>query len=295
MTCEDRHLLEKYSGEADPVSSVQNFTALYMWRKPYGLEICEDDSVLYMKRTSENVRGYLPPLVLKDEDLEKALKKMEIYSEENSYPFVILEAEKWFIEKLTALRQKKDGNISWDVRIYSDHNNSEYLYSGEKLKTLSGKKMHQKKNHYNRFVKTHQYEIKDIFDCPEDILKMFNKWLKGRESEDTLGELEGVRELLGKPMCFDIKGIAVFVDGKCGAFTISENTGDNSVLVHSEKADDEIPGLFTFVNSENIKINHPDAEIVNREQDLGIPGLRKAKESWKPIGFVSKFTVVFSK
>ncbi|NLB22448.1 MAG: DUF2156 domain-containing protein, partial [Clostridium sp.] len=88
-----------------------------------------------------------------------------------------------------------------------------------------------------------------------------------------------------------IKGLAFFIDGVCQAFTITEDMPNNNVLVHVEKANDDFHGLYSFINSESQRILHPNAEIVNREQDMGIEGLRKAKLSWRPIGMVDKFTI----
>lgn len=290
MTTDDKKLFEKYRKDVNPISSAQNFTALYMWKDALGIEIAEEDDVLYLKRTKPPIFGFLVPLTLRDEDLPKAMMKLKAHSEENNFPFEMIDVEKWFIEKLTDNVKKE---FPCEYRIYSDHDNSEYLYDGEKLRTLSGKKMHSKKNHYNNFTKNFQYEIKDLHDSVDDVLEMNRRWLKGRESNYTLGEYEGIKKILAEPSVFNVKGIAVFIDGRCEAFTISEDTSDESVLVHVEKANDDINGLFTFVNSMNNRINHKNAKVVNREQDLGLEGLRKAKESWKPIGFVEKFVIKF--
>lgn len=292
LRLEDRFIFEKYKKEVDPVSSVQNFTALYMWKDVSGLEICEEDNILYLKSTKPPDLAFLPPLTKDPKDLVKALLRLKEYSKENNFPFHIIEAEKWFIEHLT---EEVKEVFPCKYRIYSDHDNSEYLYDGSKLRTLSGRKMHSKKNHYNNFIKNYKYEVRDLWSSVDEVLEMNERWLVGKESFDTLGEYEGVKLILSQPEVFKpiVKGIAVFVDGVCEGFTISEDTSKESVLVHVEKANDEISGLFAFINSENNKLNHPHAKTVNREQDLGIEGLRKAKESWKPIGFIEKFFIKF--
>lgn len=278
-----KDLFEKYKKYSNPIASVHNFTALYMWKDALGIEVCEEDGVLYMRRTMPPVFGFLPPLTMDDMKLPEAVNKMKKFAEENNYPARIIDAENWVENKLI------EQGIPHAVA--DDRDNSEYLYDGDRLRNLSGKKMHSKKNHYNNFVKNNIFTIRDLKESKTAVVEMAKRWLKGKESPYTIGELEGIKFTLENSDLLPIKGIAVFINGRCEAFTISEDTGEDSVLVHIEKANDDITGMFTFVNSENIKINHPNATIINREQDLGIEGLRKAKESWKPVGMVDKLII----
>ncbi|UUM12548.1 phosphatidylglycerol lysyltransferase domain-containing protein [Clostridiaceae bacterium HFYG-1003] len=276
-------IFDRYRHLGNPLSSVQNFTALYMWKDALGIEICDTGSIVYFRRTVPPIFGFLPPLTSTDQEIVRAVREMKQFSQEHEFPCQIIDAEQWIIDQLAR----------YDIphEVIEDRDNSEYLYSGEKLRTLSGKKMHSKKNHYNHFVKNQNYEIRPLKGNTGAALAMTKRWLEGRESPYTLGELEGIRLAFEHLEALPVKGITVFVDGVCQAFTISEDLTEDAVLVHVEKASDEVNGLFTFVNSENQKINHPDAVTVNREQDLGIEGLRKAKLSWKPIGMVDKFIV----
>lgn len=275
-------LFQQYKHLANPISSVHNFTAVYSWRKGFGMEICHEGNALILRRTTEPLIGYLPVLAESDEDFINAIKNLETHSKKTGYPFQFVEAEEWFLKRLDSL------NISYEKEY--DQDSSEYLYLGEKIRTLSGKKMHSKKNHYNRFVKNINYEVKNLKDHQQEALDMGYRWLADKEDEHTRLELEGMKDIFKHMDVLPVKGITVFVDGICQGFTISEDV-EGGAIVHIEKANDEIRGMFTFVNSENQKINHPEAELVNREQDLGIEGLRKAKLSWKPTAMVDKYTV----
>ncbi len=280
-----KELFEKYDHIGDPVSSVQSFTAHYMWKDGLDTEIFEEDNVLYMRRVEPPIVGFLPPLTLNDKDLPKAIAKMADYADANGYPRTIIDAEQWLLDKLT--EQEIPHTFT------EDPDNSEYLYSADKLRTLSGKKFHSKKNHYNRFVKNQNYEVRPLKGNTAAALNMARRWLDGKESPYTKGELKGIDLTFQNMDVLPVTGITVFINGVCQAFTICEDVTESAVLVHTEKANDDIPGLFTFINSENMQINHPHAEIVNREQDLGIEGLRKAKKSWRPIGMVDKFFINF--
>lgn len=278
-------VFEKYKHLANPRSSVHNFTALYMWKEALGIEVFDAGNILYLRRTMPPISGFLPPLVFNDPDLAKALDNMKQFAHDSDYPVQIIDAERWLLDKL------EEQGIPFHSK--EDRDNSEYLYSGDKLRTLSGKKMHSKKNHYNHFVKNQSFEVRPLAGNTKAALCMARRWLEEKRTDYTIGELIGIELTFQQMQILPVKGITVFVDGVCQAFTISEEITPDTVLVHVEKANDSVPGLFVFVNSENIKVNHPQAEIVNREQDLGIEGLRKAKLSWKPLGMVDKFIVQF--
>lgn len=278
-----KDLFSKYKPYTNHISSVHNFIELYIWKDALDLEVCEENEILYIRRLKPAF-AYIPPVVVDDSKITEAIDKIKEDCTKNNEPFIILDAEQWFVDKL------KNNNI--DMEVTEDRDNSEYLYDGQKLKTLSGKKLHSKKNHYNQFIKNNNYSFKDLKDCMDDALDMEERWLKEKSSDFTIGEYEGIKNCFKNWDLLNLKGIAIFVDDVCQGFTISEDTSENSVLCHVEKANDSIKGAFTFVNSQNIVLNHPNAEIVNREQDLGIEGLRKAKLSWKPIGFVDKFKIL---
>lgn len=274
-----RSLFEKWSEEATPISSVHNFSALYSWRWAYHLQAAEEKGWLFLRRSDPPI-GYLPPLC-KEEDTLEALGILQEFCQKEGHALSFIEAEPWFLERLDRL------GVTYQAQ--ADEDNAEYVYDGEKLRTLSGKKMHNKKNHYNKFVKNNIYEIKPIRKSMDAALEMNRRWLKEKGTPDTDAEYRGVQELFAHEDQLPFTGSAVFLDGRCEAFTISEDVANDGVIVHVEKANDAINGLFTFINSENQKINHPKALKVNREQDLGIPGLRKAKLSWRPIEMIEKY------
>ena len=276
-------VFNQYRHLGNPISSVQNFAAQYMWKDSIGLEICETENIVYLRRTEPPILGFLSPFTKKDEDIVTAVSEMKRMAHAQGHPCQIIDAEQWMIDQL------KRHQIPFSVE--EDRDNSEYLYTGKSLRTLSGKKMHGKRNHYNRFVKNQIYEIRPLKENMKGALDLAKRWLEGKESKYTLDEIVGLELLFKHWDLLPIKGLAIFIDGVCQAFTITEDMPNNNVLVHVEKANDDIPGLYSFINSESQRILHPNAEIVNREQDMGVEGLRKAKLSWRPIGMVDKFTI----
>ena len=106
-------------------------------------------------------------------------------------------------------------------------------------------------------------------------------------------ELIGIKKLFAN---FDIikdrlKIAGIFIDGKLEAFTMGEYINPNMALIHIEKANPMIRGLYPYINKQFLVNEFSDVEFVNREEDLGIEGLRKAKLSYHPVKFIEKYTV----
>ncbi len=174
----------------------------------------------------------------------------------------------------------------------------DYLYAGERLRSLAGRKLHKKKNLYNNFTKNYagRYEYRRL-ECSDrdNVFKFLDKWRirKGQEVEEHLDpEVAGVHEVLLNCKLLDIRMAGVYIDGVLEAFTVgSLNERHNMAIIHIEKANAEINGLYQFINKEFLCNAFPEVELVNREDDLGIEGLRKAKESYDPIDYARKYYI----
>ena len=177
----------------------------------------------------------------------------------------------------------------------------DYVYDGESLRTLAGKKNQKKRNHLNYFLKEFEgrYEYKLLNEKNfDECLELLKEWTLKKEENDEHDE--GIDdEYIGIKKIFKdyellkdkLKIAGVYVDNKLEAFTIGELINPNMALVHIEKANPNIRGLYQYINQQFILNEFPEVEFVNREEDLGIPGLRKAKLSYHPLRFVEKYTV----
>ena len=105
-------------------------------------------------------------------------------------------------------------------------------------------------------------------------------------------EVEGVHEILKSCSYLDVHMAGVYIDGALEAFTIgSYNPFEDMAIIHIEKANPEIRGLYQFINRQFLLSEFPNVRLVNREDDLGEEGLRKAKMSYNPCGFARKYLV----
>ena len=177
----------------------------------------------------------------------------------------------------------------------------DYVYDAESMRTLAGRKNQKKRNHINYFLKEYEgrfeYKLldKDNFDECLDLVKQWadNKEENNEYYEGMDDELIGIKKIFNNydVLRSNVKIGGIYVDGKLEAFTIGELLNPNMALIHIEKANPNIRGLYPFINQQFLVNEFSDVEFVNREEDLGIPGLRKAKLSYHPIRFVEKYTV----
>ncbi|HON39325.1 MAG: DUF2156 domain-containing protein [Desulfomonilia bacterium] len=173
----------------------------------------------------------------------------------------------------------------------------DYLYSVEDLVKLSGNRYHKKKNLLNQFKKRYNYEYRDLTpDILERIIVMQERWCawKDCESSELLAAENRVvvRLLRAWHMLRDIMGGAVFVDGEDAAFCIAERFSPDILIMHVEKGFTQYIGIYQAINQMFLAA-HQEYRFVNRQQDLGEEGLRKAKLSYHPVDFVHKYRVRF--
>ena len=103
--------------------------------------------------------------------------------------------------------------------------------------------------------------------------------------------LQNVKAVIKNMDCLGVKGGCIKTDGKMTAFTLGEQISRDTALIHIEKADSKTLGLYTIINREFVEHEWKDTLYINREEDLGIEGLRKSKLSYNPAFMVNKFLV----
>ena len=175
---------------------------------------------------------------------------------------------------------------------------SDYVYSATDLINLKGRKYHSKRNHlkkmerynwtYNRLSK------KDFEDCIKFSTDLYNQ--KGDfNNHSAIVEQYAIDTFFRYFDEFNLMGITIRIDERLVAFSIGEKLNSNTVVVHIEKADTSFNGLYVLVNNLFAKefCNSPDIKYINREEDLGIEGIRKAKQSYHPVFRIEKHLIEF--
>ncbi len=175
--------------------------------------------------------------------------------------------------------------------IEEDRDNFDYLYLRDKLANLDGKKLHKKRNLVNSFVNNYTFHGKTLWsDNIPDAVRILDGW---REARGTIGDdYDATKEALRLYEELGLRGSIVYTDGEAAGFTIGEDLKNGtSFAIHFEKALEKYKGIYQFMNKCFASLLSDKYETINREQDLGDEGLRQAKESYKPVGFVKKYVV----
>jgi hypothetical protein len=183
------------------------------------------------------------------------------------------------------------------VQVKETREHHDYLYSARELIELKGNRFHKKKNLYSQFIRNYSVEYRPIGpDMLSQVRDMQNDWCTWRncEAQDTLsGENLVIDRLLANWENLNgIMGGSIWVEGVLAAYTVGEMLDDETVVIHFEKGSTEFKGIYQAIN--RMFLVHSGAGIrwVNREQDLGDEGLRKAKLSYHPVELLRKNRVV---
>lgn len=175
----------------------------------------------------------------------------------------------------------------------------EYIYSTKDLVTLSGRRFDSKRNHLNNFFREYKEDYRPIGDSNIlELIEFQKEWYKWREckkSPSLAAEGEVLCDIFKNWGLFpSLRGGALYSNNKVIAFSIGETLDENTVVVHFEKAKPGIRGAYQAINNCFVRYECNDFDFINREQDLGEEGLKKAKQSYYPIGFLKKnYVTVF--
>ena len=268
----------------------------YIWKYFYKTKVYTegDDAAFLLMKDGDEFFSAMP--YCREEELRSNFLKLQDYfNNELKRPLKIYLADE---EALEALGLRDDPGYI----IKEETDLKDYLYDAEALRTLAGKKYQKKRNLVNKFKKEYEgrWEYKTLCCSDEYFLEEFmKKWVadkmaEGTESQDTLlFEKDGVIDILRNCDKLTFTVGALFIDDVLEAFTIgSYNVKEKMVVVSIEKGNSEIPGIYQAINQLFLQNSYPAAVLVNREDDMGLEGLRQAKESYNPIGYARKYMVI---
>ena len=269
------------------------FLDSFIWREYYNVRyaVSDNKAILWLMDLDGKTGSAMP--ICSEEDLEYYFWKLvEYFNTELKAPLYINLADEEAVEQLGLKNMPDKFKITEQVDL------KDYLYDGNAMRTLSGKKLHKKKNHLNAFKREYEgrYEYRR-WCCSDrgDVWKFLDRWReeKGEEVEEHLDyEVRGIHEILKNCSLLNVRMSGVYIDGHLEAFTIgSYNPLEQMAVIHIEKANPEIRGLYQFINQQFLIEEFPEAVLINREDDLGLEGLRKAKLSYNPIDYARKYQV----
>lgn len=223
-----------------------------------------------------------------DGDYIKLFGEMKKYSENMGFPLKISGVTKKSLKMISSL-------FPDSFTVQYDRDGSDYIYKQTDLAELSGKKYHQKRNHLAKFNKLdHEFSLireKDFTECICFITDDYNK--KSDTEYSAIAEQYAVNTYFNYFSELGLTGGIIRTGDKISAVTIGEPLNSNTFCVHIEKADRHYDGIYTGINNCFVRCCMNGFEYVNREEDLGIEGLRKSKLSYHPAFLLDKYILTF--
>ncbi|RAX58622.1 hypothetical protein CCZ01_02215 [Helicobacter monodelphidis] len=281
----DKDLIEKYQKEADYEISDISFTNLFLWSFSRSISFCEIHDTLCIQTTYPQQKPFLF-LPLGKGDKKAALEEIIAFYQSQNLHFSIHSLSQQMKEELEQIMPNR-------FTFTYNRDRSDYVYSIQELVELKGRKFHKKKNHLNRFYEEYpnfSYRVLNISNRFE-LIEVWNNWFSHTQ-EPTQGlknEYIGILNALENFENMNFTCGILYVNDEIIAFSLGEPLNHNSVVIHIEKANISYHGAYQAINQLFLEKQWQNYEWVNREEDLGIEGLRKAKMSYHPAYLVEKF------
>ncbi|MGU8376843.1 DUF2156 domain-containing protein [Clostridium perfringens] len=293
ITLKDKSLYYKYIDKNKFLSCEYSFATLFMWKDFNNIEYDIVNNIFIIKKYDKNNGNFfMEPLGdIDDNALINIIDYLECIRkvEEGNWLFGDVSSE--FLNRLESIYKE-------DLIFEEEINNFDYVYNFDDLINLSGRKFRKKRNKYNQFIKNYNYKtafFKSFLDNKEknECLEFLDEWsLENKEiDEEFLAEIDGTKNLINYLGELDLDLIKLYVDNKLIGISIGERFNDSMYIVHVEKCLREFKGSYVFINNALLKNSFLDLKYVNREEDLGILGLKKSKMSYNPKFFERKYLV----
>ncbi len=255
-----------------------SFAGLYLFRYRYNYRVAMSGDLLVISGEREGKTFFITPCCSTGMDIIR-----ELFASHDYWKLI----SPAFIEK-NSVEMEKAGLIPVE-----DRDNFDYLYLRTDLASLSGKKFHKKRNHVNAFEHTYpdfSVRMLDASTIP-DALIILEEWVSHEDHPENT-DYQAAKEVLLHLEHFGMCGLVLYVANRPVAWTLAEFVADGtSVAVHFEKARIDIRGSYQYINYAFARSLPETVEFINREQDLGDEGMRQAKMTYRPSGFVKKYRV----
>ena len=289
-TLADRPWMNRILREEGSRSTDFCFTSIFTWDQIFHQRVTQIDNRLAVRLIYQGAPFYAFPVGTGD--LEPVIMALRYDAASFNVPF-----------KLRGVTEKHrlelEAVFPGQFAFSTDENAFDYIYEVEKMATLAGKKLHAKRNHINRCIEGNpdwSFEPITLDNLPE-CFAMAQEWVSQHANQRSYdSELYVLRRAVSNFAALELEGGLLRVEGKVIAFTMGEVLTEDTYIIHFEKAFPSIQGAYPMINREFarfIQETHPHLKYINREDDMGIEALRKAKRSYYPAFLLEKYTAVW--
>lgn len=275
--------------------SEYSFGNNFVWRNAYNVEICFYEQFYFVKQgVGENTRFLYPAGGSEEPDeIIHVIELISEYATENELPLRVFANDEMSCKVAVVIP---------NTLLTEATDSCDYIYLAEDLEKLKGKKFHSKRNHLNRFYENNWSFEPLNRDNIAECIEMNKRWRsenidKCEISKETQSKIEELCVVECSLKHFDelkYTGGVLRVNGQVQAFTFGEQSADNCFVIHVEKALREFQGAYAAINHEFVKSLNGQYKYINREDDAGSEGLRRAKLSYNPIFMEIKYEITFN-
>ena len=287
VTLCDKPWVDEIVFAEDSPSADYNFGNIYIWDKHYRQLIARCGDRMLTKLRYEGQPAFVFPIG--SGPLRPAIEALRAFAAERGYPLVIrgiTPAHKLHLE----------AEYPGRFRYAPEQNNWDYLYLAEKLATYSGKSLHGKKNHCNRFEAENDWVFRpldhELIPGCLDMLGVWSEENSRRLDKSVVYEHDAIIRAFAAYEWLGLEGGVLFANGRIVGFSLGEMCCADTFDVHFEKAQIDLNGAYPMVCRELSRMlmaRHPQLRYINREDDMGLEPLRQSKLSYKPVGMVEKY------
>jgi uncharacterized protein len=287
LTLEDREIIRNLLWDYQPKTSELTFTNLFMWQSHYGYHWCLDRDWLLVVGTVAGRPAWSLPPVGPPPRADLCRRVLEWLRDEHGVADPAIERVD---PKLAAELDSHPGFVVEQVRDHFD-----YVYRTDDLIQLAGGKYHTQRNHVNSFTRSYRYRYEPLREeYLSACLYLCARWCQVKKCNEDLsliGEWEAIGAVLANYQALELQGSVILIDDRVQAFSCGELLNRDTAVIHLEKADPELRSLYAVINQQYTRAAWAGVPFINREQDLGEPGLRKAKLSYHPHRLVEKYRI----
>ena len=275
----------KYRAQDETNASEGVFMTMFIWDKYYNLSLAENGEFLFIRF---DIKGKEPSYFfpIGNGNLENAINELLDYAKTRGEKLIFRLVNRENAQKLKELYGErfsyKESRDSYD-----------YIYLTEKMISLSGKKLHSKRNHLNYFLENYKYEYIKVTDAQllEECAKKADSLVRAKEKNKNSFEAGAMQAYFENFFAFNQTGAVIKVDGDIAAMSFGEKLCEDTALIQIELADEKYRGAYQAINKLFCENEWSNLKYVNREEDMGIEGLRRAKESYQPEFLVEKYFI----
>ena len=284
VTLESKPLFDAHFQKYPPVHSDYVFTTMAAWHEYAHYEYAFVDDSLVLKTTVDDMVQFRPPIGSMDKSLFSRVLELAA-SQEGAVPLSMV------TDDVKAWIEAQFDQFSFvPILNYAD-----YVYRSSDLSSLRGSEYRKIRNRLNKFVKNVSFETEQITeDIISEVRQFLKRWCIWRDCED-----DPILKYEKKAVIFsanhfcelELSGMAIRIDGRIEAVSVYEPMNHSMIVVHFEKGSPDFDGIYKCINQELAKTVEDRFPFINRESDMGNPGLRKAKQSYRPDHMLSVYEI----